>query len=152
MTRRRRTHHEDHLPSYAGEAEIPPNGQRCTSGGQSKSSPIHVRVRHGLAGIKEGWLRERSFRTHSAVSVLVLVALLYGQPGAIWWAVAFLALGAGLGLEMMNGALEALSDHLHPVQHSQIRIVKDMASGGVLVVNMAAVMVGLAMLLDCAAQ
>jgi diacylglycerol kinase (ATP) len=112
-----------------------------------KASPMHVRALHGLAGIRDGWRRERSFRSHAAASMLVLLALVGLRPEAIWWALAILGLAAGLGLELLNGAVEALADHLHPARHPQVRIVKDMASGGVLIVNAAMLAIGVALLL-----
>jgi diacylglycerol kinase len=42
----------------------------------------------------------------------------------------------------MNAALETLVDHLHPDIHPQIRVVKDMAAGAVLLVVIGAVVVG----------
>ena len=106
------------------------------------------RLGHGLAGIRHGWHRERSFRDHVVIAGLVVAALSYARPAPAWWAAAALALGIGLALELFNGALEALADHLHPDRHAEIGAVKDMASGGVLLVNLAALLVGLAMVLD----
>lgn len=43
-----------------------------------------------------------------------------------------------LAAELMNSAIEALADHLHPDLHDEIRAVKDMAAGTILVLNGAA--------------
>lgn len=47
-----------------------------------------------------------------------------------------------IAFEIVNAALEALLDHLHPDIHKQIRIVKDMVAGAVLLVVIGAVVVG----------
>ncbi len=44
--------------------------------------------------------------------------------------------------EMMNSALEKLCDHIHPAFHQQIKIVKDVAAGGVLLISLMSAFVG----------
>ena len=48
-----------------------------------------------------------------------------------------------LAIELVNSAFEALVDHLHPDIHPEIRIIKDMAAGSVLLSAAGAVIVGL---------
>jgi len=48
-----------------------------------------------------------------------------------------------LAAELLNSSIEALADHLHPEQHSAIGKVKDMAAGMVLIMSVAAVIVGI---------
>ncbi len=69
-------------------------------------------------------------------------ALLLFRPPIIWWAVVALTIGAVLAVELMNSAFEALVDHLHPDRHPEIRIIKDMDAGGVLLVSLGALVVG----------
>jgi diacylglycerol kinase (ATP) len=57
-----------------------------------------------------------------------------------------LAVGLVLVAEMANTAIETLADHLHPGQHPEIGVVKDVAAGAVLVASLVAVVVGLAYL------
>jgi len=42
----------------------------------------------------------------------------------------------------MNSAIEALVDHLHPENHSEIRIIKNVAAGGVLLASVGARIIG----------
>lgn len=107
-----------------------------------KNQPFHRRLGFAFAGIRETWRRERSFRTQVAVAVLVIVALIVIRPPAIWWALVGFVIAAVLAFEIVNAALEALIDHLHPDIHPEIRIVKDMAAGAVLLVVVGAVVVG----------
>jgi diacylglycerol kinase len=46
----------------------------------------------------------------------------------------------------LNSALEALADHLHPDQHPQIGVAKDLAAAAVLIASMVAAAVGAAFL------
>jgi diacylglycerol kinase (ATP) len=103
-----------------------------------KNRQIWRRAGFGLRGIKAGWQRERAFRTHLALAGTAVVALALVRPAPIWWAMLGLSLVAGLALELVNGALEALVDHLHPAIHPEVGAVKDMASGAALLVNGAA--------------
>lgn len=108
----------------------------------TKNQSFHRRLGFALAGIRETWRRERSFRAQVAVAVLVVVALVVIRPPAVWWALVGLVIAAVLAFELVNAALEALIDHLHPDIHPEIRIVKDMAAGAVLLVVIGAVVVG----------
>jgi len=92
-----------------------------------------------LAGLRLAVQRESSFRTHVLASAAVLAALLYIRPPAIWWAIGFLAVGLVLVAELLNSALETLADRLHPEQHPEIRVAKDMAAGAVLIASIIAV-------------
>ena len=108
-----------------------------------KNRPFHVRLGFAITGIREGWRLERSFRTHVLLGLVTFGAMCVLQPGPIWWAVVALSIGLVLALELVNGALEALIDHLHPEIHPQIRIVKDMAAGAVLIMALTALAVAL---------
>jgi len=44
---------------------------------------------------------------------------------------------------LANSSIEALTDHLHPEQHPAIGKVKDIAAGMVLIMSVAAVIVGI---------
>jgi diacylglycerol kinase (ATP) len=112
-----------------------------------KNNAMHRRFLFGLAGIRDGYRRERSFRSHLALSAAAVGLLLVLQPIAVWWALLLCALSMSLGLELINSAIEALIDHLHPAIHPAIGSVKDMASGGVLVANLGTIAVALAMVI-----
>jgi diacylglycerol kinase len=111
-----------------------------------KNLAFFQRVGFALAGLRQGWRREKSFRTQLAIGLLVVAALAILRPGAIWWALIGFVVAVVLAMEMFNAALEALLDHLHPDAHPEIGIVKDMAAGSVLLVSAGAVAVAACML------
>lgn len=115
-----------------------------------KNNPMHRRIGYSLAGIREGLRRERSVRAHVTASIIAIVALAVVQPPLIWCAIAGILLVLGLALELINGAIETLCDRLHPDRHPEIGAVKDMASGGVLLVNTAAALVTVGVLIASA--
>ena len=105
---------------------------------EHKDQALPHRFRNGLAGLVQGWTRERSLRTQlvlSVVAVLVLVAI----GARLEWLLAVIALLAlALAAELVNAAVEAMRDRLHPDHHAEIGAAKDMSSAAVLVVNFAA--------------
>jgi diacylglycerol kinase (ATP) len=98
-----------------------------------------------LAGLREGWRTEASFRGHVWRSLVAVAAMLIVRPAPIWWAPAGLVLMLILALELVNSAIERLIDHLHPETHPAIGAIKDMTAAAVLLMNVAAVILGISL-------
>jgi undecaprenol kinase len=113
-----------------------------------KNMGLAQRMMSALNGVFAGLQRESSLRLeiYVAGAAILLVAIL--RPLPIWWAVTALTIGCVLSAELINSAIEALADHLHPDLHAEIRIVKDMAAGAVLVLNTIALAVLLCFLIE----
>lgn len=103
-----------------------------------KNRPFYVRMGFALNGIVACWRSESSFRAHVGMAVAAIFALILIQPSAIWWALMGIAITSVMAFELLNSALERLIDHLHPDIHPEIGIVKDMASGAVLMTGVGA--------------
>jgi diacylglycerol kinase (ATP) len=82
------------------------------------------------------------------VFILVLAAMLWLRPGALWWALVLLASAVVVATELLNTAIEHLADHLHPDVHPQIGVVKDCAAAAVLVAVLGAIGVGVALVVS----
>ncbi len=84
----------------------------------------------------EGWFH--FFRTEANGRIQAVVAIMVVTAGFIFgisaqeWLWILLCIGLVIGLEMVNTAIETLANHLHPDQHPDIKIVKDVAAGAVL--------------------
>jgi undecaprenol kinase len=113
-----------------------------------KNRSFFERAQFALVGLLEGWRRERSFRTQVTIAGLVIVLVAILGASTLWLAVICLTIALVLASELLNSSLEALVDHLHPDIHPEIRIVKDMAAGSVLLVSIGAVLVGLLFIYD----
>lgn len=114
-----------------------------------KGQPFYRRLRFARHGLTQAWRRERSLRTHllaATLVLLVLLVLLLTRPAAIWWAVLTLTVGLVVIAELLNSALETLLDHLHPQQHPEIGVAKDIAAAAVLIASLVALGVGAAFL------
>lgn len=112
-----------------------------------KSRPLHERLGFAAAGLREAYARERSFRVHCRFAAAALLALSVLQPAPVWWAVVTTLAVLVLAFELVNSALEGFIDLMHPGQHPEIKVVKDMAAGAVLLLSLAALVVGLCMVL-----
>ena len=107
-----------------------------------KNRSLFARIGFAVAGWKAAWARERSFRTQAWCAVLAFIALYMLQAPPIWWVVVAVTCALVLALELINSALEALIDLLHPQVHPEIKVIKDMLAGAVLAISCAAFVVG----------
>jgi undecaprenol kinase len=111
-----------------------------------KGQTLGRRLRFAVDGIYAAFRREHSFRLQVLAGTGVLVVLLLTRPSPVWWAMGALTVGFVLAAELFNTALEVLADHLHPERHPEIRAVKDIAAGAVLVSVGSALLVAVAFL------
>jgi undecaprenol kinase len=113
-----------------------------------KNRPFRERLGFALAGWRAGWRREASFRTQTAIAGVALIALLVLRPAPIWWALIAILVALILALELLNSAIEAVIDLLHPGLHDEIKAAKDMVAGAVLAISAAALVVGTALAVE----
>jgi diacylglycerol kinase (ATP) len=106
-----------------------------------KNRPFRQRLGFAAAGIRSAWLRERSFRMQCLLGAAAMFALIGLRPPAVWWALVAVIAVMVLALEMINSAIESVVDLLHPGIHPEIKIIKDMIAGAVLIVSIGALVV-----------
>jgi undecaprenol kinase len=104
-----------------------------------KSQNFVKRMGFALAGIAAAARHEASFRIQLLAAAVVVGVLIALRPAALWWALAVLAIAGVLAVEMVNAAVEGLADRLHPERHPEIKRVKDLAAGAVLIASLGAV-------------
>ena len=100
--------------------------------------PIQARAASSLAGLAQGWRREAAIRTHVTLSVAGLAGLTAAQAQASWLITGAVLMVAGLSCELINAAVEALLDRLHPERDDAIGAAKDMCSAAAFLLNLAA--------------
>ena len=110
-----------------------------------KSASFHHSLRHAWRGLLLALKRDRNIQRQLWVFglTLVLAVILHIAPAQLEIIILIGALV--IGLELMNSALEAAEDVLHPHYHELIGISKDIAAGAVLLASVAAI--GIAMLI-----
>ena len=94
-----------------------------------------------FAGIAGAFRREISFRWHIAATLFILLFCLIQRPPAVWCALFAVAASGVMVLELLNTALEALMDKLHPGHDTEIGFAKDCLAGAVLIASIASLVV-----------
>jgi len=101
--------------------------------------PLSQRLKDGLRGVREGWRRDQAMRTHAMLSAAGILVLLIMEPPVAWSLALVVLVVAGVSAELVNSALEAALDKLHPDLDPTIGAAKEMASAAAAVINIAAV-------------
>ena len=83
-------------------------------------------------GIKQFFTSERNGRIQAVIAVLVILAGILFPISMIEWLIVILFIALVLSMEMLNSALEKLSDKVNPDFDPEIKVIKDMAAGAVL--------------------
>lgn len=117
------------------------------SNSPSKGQSFHRSARFAWRGVRIAFRREVNLQRQlviglGAVGTGVLLHITMAQVALL-----ILTAAAVMLLEIINSAIEALADAAMPHYHDKIRDAKDMAAGAVLVMSLAAVAVGIVILL-----
>ncbi len=97
---------------------------------------------HAWRGIKYVVKHEKNARIHLLFAVMVLVAGLFLRLTTGDLGVVLLAIVIVFFAEIMNTAFEKTLDLVEPNHHPQVKLIKDMAAGAVMVTAVAAVVIG----------
>ena len=99
-------------------------------------------VRFALKGISHLVRSERNFQIHIVVLSIVCGLGVFFSIEKMEWIAVFLISALVLLAEGLNTAFEKLCDHLHPEIHYNIRKIKDIAAGSVLLTSILALIIG----------
>lgn len=108
-------------------------------------SPVKVTrsFSHALRGIIGCFKTEANFKIHLLLSSIAIAAAALLQLSAWKWGVISVCIAMVLAAEMLNTAIEKLCDVISPGYHPQIKLIKDMAAGAVLVTALISFFTGL---------
>ena len=102
--------------------------------------------RHAWHGVVLGWRAERNTRIQFVVALVVLLAaVLLGLPASQVAAVVLVS-AMVIVSEFVNTAVEELGDVVRPEYDEAVGRVKDIMAGAVLLMSLAAVIVGILLL------
>lgn len=101
---------------------------------------------HAVDGVVFVIRTQRNARIHVGMAVVVTAVGLWLGLDRQDWSILAITIGAVLVGETVNTAVEALVDLLSPQFHEQAKVAKDVAAGAVLLLSIAAIIVGLLVL------
>ncbi len=98
-------------------------------------------LKNALRGIREAFI-EQSFRVLFAVAIVVIFCLFYFPFNQIERVILILVVALVLSLELINSQIERILDILRPDYSEEVRKMKDISAGAVLIASIGAVVVG----------
>lgn len=99
--------------------------------------------KYAFNGIKLLITREHNAWIHCFVALCVLIAGVVFGLSPMEWVAVVIVIGAVLAAEAVNSSIEALADLVSPDYNEAIKRTKDLAAGAVLLLAIAAAVVGL---------
>lgn len=111
-----------------------------------RQPPLWRSFGYAISGVWHVLRTQRNARRQVWVAVAVVVVGLILRIDRRDWALLALTIGAVLVAETINTMLEAVVDLLSPEYHDAAKIAKDVAAGAVLIISLAAAVVGLLIL------
>jgi len=97
-------------------------------------------------GILDLFRFENNAKVHLLVAILVVGSGFILSLNSVEWAIILTQIGLVWAAEAFNTAIEKLCDFVSPGLHPQIKAIKDLSSGAVLILTIVAVLVGLIIL------
>ncbi len=97
---------------------------------------------YAFKGISDALKSETNLRIHFIISIVVSLLAIYFKFSTVEYAILFLTIFLVIILEFVNTTIEKLSDIVHPDKSEEVRIVKDISAGAVLLSAIASIIVG----------
>src|SRR5690242_18880924 len=98
--------------------------------------------RHAWKGISLAFISERNVKIHFAIATLTIAGGFYCNITSTEWCIIILCIGLVLALELINTAIENLTDLVTQEWKPLAGKVKDVAAGAVLIASLSALIIG----------
>ncbi len=113
-----------------------------------KNALFLFRLINALSGIKQAFKSESSFRVQIAIALCVMIIASVLHLAGFWLALVVVLIAQVLAFELINTAIEAICDLVHPSYSEKIKRIKDMAAGAVLLSALSALCIVLIKWID----
>jgi undecaprenol kinase len=97
---------------------------------------------YAFTGIYEAFKSEKNIKFHCLATLCVLVLGFVISLSLMQWCIIILTIGIVISIEMLNTSLEKLCDLVCKEHNEFIKKIKDISAGSVLVVSIAAFIIG----------
>lgn len=101
------------------------------------------RFKHAVNGIFHVFKNEQNFKIHILATILVISAGVFFSIDKTEWMIIIIAISIVLTSELINSAIEYLSNFVSPNFHDKIKIIKDASAGAVLISAIGALVLAL---------
>ncbi|MFM8741361.1 MAG: diacylglycerol kinase family protein [Cytophagales bacterium] len=95
-----------------------------------------------INGLVTAWREQLNLKIHAAIAFLVLIVGWQMRISKYEWSVVILCIGVVLAAELFNSAIEKWVDLVQPQRNETAGRIKDISAAAVLVVALAAAVVG----------
>jgi diacylglycerol kinase (ATP) len=112
------------------------------------NNPLSIQARlksfeYAFEGVKAFLLNEPQAIIHLIAAIFVIIAGFYFEITLHEWIAVVCAIGIVIVSEILNTAIEKLTDMVSPEIHPKAKVVKDLAAGAVLMASIVAAVIGL---------
>lgn len=98
---------------------------------------------YALNGLKEAFIRERNFRIHLLIALIVVIVSFMLKLTLFEWLFIILAIHIVLMAELINTIAERIIDHIRPEIHPKAKIIKDIGAAIVLMSAIFSIIIGM---------
>lgn len=99
--------------------------------------------KNAIEGIISGIREEKNLKIHLVIACLVIALAIYFRISKIEWLILFITIFLVVFAEMINTAIESVSDAISKEYNILIKKAKDVAAGAVLIVTINAMVIGI---------
>lgn len=99
--------------------------------------------KYAFNGLKIVFREEHNIRIHLFVSLIVIVCGCIFEISILEWIIICFAIGLVISLEIINSAIENLSDFVSPEFNQLIKKIKDLSAAAVLISAISSVIIGI---------
>jgi diacylglycerol kinase len=104
-------------------------------------------LHYALQGIYAFLIKEDHGKIHLLATIVVIPILLFLPTSAIEKALLFIMIALVWGTEMMNSAIEKTLDFMTSRSHPEVKYIKDVMAGAVLIASFCSIIIGAIILL-----
>lgn len=94
-------------------------------------------------GIKHMLVHEPSYLIQNIIAIMVIGLAIYLGITGVEWLLIIIVIGVVIAFEIFNSTIERILDFIHPEEHPEIKIIKDISAAAVLVTALIAIIIGL---------
>ena len=98
---------------------------------------------YALRGLLKVLREEQNLKIQATVAILVIIAALSLRISGLEWCLLILAIGLVILTEIINSAVERVTDVLKPRINGYVKEIKDVMAAAVMIASLAALVIGL---------